>query len=322
MVVILNFGSQFSHLIARRLRDLGVKAEILRFGAAISEIKALKPDGIILSGSPSSVLANGPFPRKEIFELGIPALGICYGLQVMTHMLGGKIVKGKRKEYGRETLSLKRKSRLFSGLAKKQIVWFSHGDQALKIPKGFIAIASTDHCRNAAVSDEKRGLYGVQFHPEVVHTENGKKILSNFLFGICAAKKDWKIFQVKKELIKSLKSGLGSEHVLIGISGGVDSLVAATLLFQAIGNKLHAVFVDTGLLRKNEVEEVTKSLKKQGFKNLIVVDAQKIFLNKLKNVTDPEEKRKIIGHAFIDVFQNIIKQKLGQYSIKYFAQGT
>jgi len=321
-VLILNFGSQFAHLIARRVRDLGVKAEVLPFNASLSLIKSHKPRGIILSGGPASVTSGGPEPYKKIFEMGIPVLGICYGLQVMAKAFGGNVERWQRSEYGKEIIEIKKPSKLFAGLNKKQIVWFSHGDYVQNVPKGFVSLADTHNCKNAAIANEKKGLYGAQFHPEVAHTLGGKKILSNFLFDICGAEKNWKISRFKEELIGELRDEIGSAHVLIGISGGVDSLVAATLLYEAIGNRLHAVFVDTGLLRKNEVREVSKSLRTQGFRNLIVTDAKDIFLKKLTRVTDPEKKRKIIGHTFIDVFERVIKRKLKPYRIAYFAQGT
>ncbi len=322
MVVILNFGSQFAHLIARRVREFGVKAEILPFNASLAQINAFNPAGIILSGGPASVLEKGsPRPDKGVFDLGLPVLGICYGEQVMAHMLGGKVQKGTYREFGKEILTTS-KSLLFVGLKRKQIVWFSHGDQVTKLPPGFVAITSTRGCHYAGMVSPKKNLFAIQFHPEVTHTQHGKKILSNFLFEICRARKDWKLGKVLPELNASLRKTVGKEHVVVGISGGVDSLVAATLLYRAIGKQLHAAFVDTGLLRKNEVEAVSRSLRKQGFKNLHVVDARSIFLNRLKGKTDPEEKRKIIGHTFIEVFQRTIKKELKKYPIKFLAQGT
>jgi GMP synthase (glutamine-hydrolysing) len=322
MVIVLNFGSQFAHLIARRVRELGVKAEILPFNASLARINSLNPEGIILSGSPASVLGKGsPRPDGGVFDLGIPVLGICYGEQVMAQMLGGKVQKGSRREYGKEILETS-SNPLLSGLKKKEIVWFSHGDQVAKMPPGFVAIASTSGCRCAGMANVKRNLFAIQFHPEVTHTLHGERILSNFLFKICKAQKDWKIGKVLPELEASLRKIIGKEHVVIGISGGVDSLVAATLLYKAIGKQLHAVFVDTGLLRKNEVTAVSRSLRGQGFKNLHVINAQHIFLNRLKGKADPEEKRKIIGHTFIDIFQSTIAKELKKYPIKFLAQGT
>jgi len=305
MIVVLNFGSQFAHLIARRVRDLGVKAEIFPFD------------------TPASVdEKNAPHPDKNIFELGIPILGICYGLQLMGEMLEGAVERGEHREYGKETLRILKKDALLKGLGAKEIVWFSHGDQVTQLPKDFVKTASTHGCSHAAFADAKRKMYGIQFHPEVTHTVHGTKILSNFLFGICKAKKDWNISSVAKGIIEKMQETVGNEQVVIGISGGVDSLVAATLLYKAIGERLHAVFVDTGLLRKDEVEGVSKALRARGFKNLHVVDASADFLGKLKGVSDPEEKRKIIGHTFIEVFERALEKELAAHPVTFLAQGT
>src|SRR3989344_6392258 len=310
MIVVLNFGSQFAHLIARRVRDLGVKAEILPFDTSAEKIRALNPAGIILSGGPASVLESGsPRPDSGIFDLRIPILGICYGLQLMGPMLGGKTEPGAHREFGKETLLISKKDALFKGLSAKETVWFSHGDQVTKLPAGFVKTASTKACAYAAFADEKRKIYGIQFHPEVTHTKNGKKILSNFLT-LCKAKKDWNVKSVAEEIVTDLKEKIGNDHVVVGISGGVDSLVAATLLHKAIGERLHAVFIDTGLLRKGEVEEVSRALRARGFKNLHIIDARKDFLQKLAGVTDPEQKRKIIGHAFIESFEQALEKEL------------
>lgn len=323
MIVVLNFGGQFAHLIARRVRDLGVRAEILHGDASVLEIAALKPAGLILSGSPHSVLEKGPLPDKKIFKLGIPVLGICYGHQAMGHLLpGGKVKKGSVHEFGKEILSIKKRGGLFKGLKSKEVVWFSHGDQVSALPKGFTALASTKNCTYAAFAYEKNHFYGIQFHPEVTHTMSGKKILSNFVFGICKAKKDWNIKSISARIIADIKREVGKEHVVVGISGGVDSLVAATLLYKAIGNQLHAVFVDTGLLRKGEVESVSKSLRSRGFKNLHVIDSSRMFLERLEGVTEPEEKRRIIGHTFVEVFESALKYELQKYTVSYLAQGT
>lgn len=322
MIVVLNFGGQFAHLIARRVRDLGVRAEILHGDASAADVAALKPAGIILSGSPHSTIENGPLPDKKVFELGIPVLGICYGHQATALLLGGAVQKGMVREFGKETLSVKKTNKLFKGLSAKETVWFSHGDQVGKMPKGFTATASTKTCPFAAFADEKRGLYGIQFHPEVTHTVHGKKILSNFIFGICKARKDWDMKSVSSKIVAELKKEIGNDHVVVGISGGVDSLVAATLLYKAIGNRLHAVFVDHGLLRKGEVESVSKALRSRGFKNLHVIDASAMFLRRLAGVSDPEEKRKIIGHSFVEVFEKTLDEELKKYPIKYLAQGT
>ncbi|HRH24363.1 MAG TPA: glutamine-hydrolyzing GMP synthase, partial [Candidatus Paceibacterota bacterium] len=305
------------------VRDMGVRAEILPHDATAADIRAFNPSGIILSGGPSSVLEKGsPKPDKEVFTLGVPVLGICYGHQTMAHMLGGKVEKGKHREFGKETLSVSSKTGLFKGLSAKETVWFSHGDTATKLPKGFVVTASTSSCKYAAFADVKRNLYGIQFHPEVTHTKNGKTVLKNFVLDICAAKKDWNMKTVARDIIERVKEEVGPEEVVVGISGGVDSLVAATLIHRAIGNRLHAVFVDTGLLRKGEVEQVAGFLRKNGFKKLHVIDASKLFLTRLKGVSDPEQKRKIIGHSFIEVFEKAIKKELGGKKVAYLAQGT
>jgi len=324
MVIILNFGSQFAHLIARRVRDLGVKAEILPFDTPASEIEKYNPVAIILSGGPASVLERGsPRPDKNIFKLGVPLLGICYGHHLMAHMLGGKVVKGTYREFGKETLSIKdKKDILFRNLNPKEVVWFSHGDHVSILPKGFKATASTLGCTYAAFADSKRNLYGIQFHPEVTHTVHGEKLLKNFLFSICNAKKNWKINSITEDIVAEIKNEVKNKEVVVGISGGVDSLVAATLIHRAIGNNLHAVFFDTGLLRKGEVEQVASYLRKHGFKKLHVLDASSLFLKRLRGITDPEQKRKIIGHSFIEVFEKAIKNELKQHSISYLAQGT
>ena len=322
MIVVLNFGSQFAHLIARRVRDLGVRAEILPFDAPLETILALKPAGIILSGGPASVLEVGsPLPDVKVFEAGIPVLGICYGHQLMAQMLGGKVEKGVHHEFGKEALTVLKRTGIFAGLSSKQEVWFSHGDQAVTLPKGFVRTASTNSCKNAGFTDEKRRLFGIQFHPEVTHTKDGERIIKNFLT-ICKAKKDWKIGTIADEIIRSIKREVGAESVVVGISGGVDSLVAATLIHRAIGDRLHAVFVDNGLLRKGEVEQVSGYLKKHGFKKLHVIDAKRLFVGRLKGITDPEKKRKIIGHAFIEVFEGTLRKELKSERIAYLAQGT
>ncbi len=321
MIVVLNFGGQFAHLIARRVRELGVRAEIVHGDATVAEILALKPRALILSGSPYSVRAGGVLPAKKIFSLGLPILGICYGHQALAHLLGGAVSKGVHREYGKEVLSVVR-CPLFKGLSKKEMVWFSHGDSVTRAPKGFRTIASTKTCRYAGFADERRRLYSIQFHPEVSHTVHGTKVLSNFLFSIAKLKRTWRVADIARDIIAEIKQNVGNEHVLVGISGGVDSLVAATLLFKAIGNRLHTVFVDTGLLRKGEVEIVSKSLRARGFKNLHVVSAAEKFLSRLRGVTDPEEKRKIIGHTFIEVFEGALEKELKKHRISFLAQGT
>ncbi len=323
MIIILNFGSQFAHLLARRVRDLGVRAEILSFDASLEEIRKYNPSGIILSGGPASVLEkNSPRPNIEIFNLEIPILGVCYGHQVMAKILGGKVKHGSHREFGKEILSIKNNTGLFSSLSKKETVWFSHGDYVEILPKSFSKTASTMGCDISSFENKEKQFFGLQFHPEVTHTIHGEKILKNFVFKICKSKKDWNIQDVTKNIISDIKKKVGKDHVVVGISGGVDSLVAARLIHKAIGNKLHAVFVDNGLLRKGEVEQVSSYLRKNGFKKLHVIKADKLFINRLKDISDPETKRKIIGHAFIEIFENTIKTTLKKFPIKYLAQGT
>lgn len=323
MVIVLNFGSQFAHLIARRVRELGVRAEILPFDTPLADLQTLHPAGIILSGSPASALDKKSLrPDAGIFGLKVPILGICYGHQLIAQLEGGKVTHSSQKEFGKETLLIRRGSGLFANMQSREIVWFSHGDQVSRLPKGFRAVASTPHCRFAAFEHTARKIYGIQFHPEVTHTPHGMTLLRNFVFGICEAKKNWRAGSLVPSIVESIRKEVGERHVVIGISGGVDSLVAATLIHRAIGNRLHAVFVDTGLLREGEVKEVATQLRTQGFKGLRVVSAASLFLRRLRGVSDPEKKRKIIGHAFIEVFERIIRMQLKRYPIAFLAQGT
>lgn len=323
MIIILNFGGQYTHLIARRIRELGCYAEISPFDISLSEIIKLKPSGLILSGSPFSVYDNNaPFPESEIFSLNIPILGICYGQQVIAEMLGGDVQKGNLREFGRETLTVLDKKSLFKGLSKKEMVWFSHGDLVAKSPKGFKTIGKSRTSKIASFAGNDNKIFGIQFHPEVIHTNNGLKILENFVYGICKEKKSWRLSNIKNNLTAELKKTLKNEAVLIGVSGGVDSFVAATLLKAAIRDKLYCVFVDNGLMRKNEAAEIKNVFIKMKFKNFIVADAKEEFLNALGGVTDPEKKRKIIGHTFIRVFEKKAKDLERQAKFKFLAQGT
>jgi len=324
MILVLDFGSQYTHLIARKIRELGVRSEIMPFNSSIKKIQELNPSGLILSGGPKSVNeAKYLYCDKKIFSLGIPILGICYGHQLIAKEFKGKVRKGKTKEYGREIIELKG-GRIFKGLGRKQLVWLSHGDTVTKIPEGFSAIASTGNCPVSAMCNENKKIYGLQFHPEVHHTPNGKIILKNFVFGVCKAEKDWSVTGIAKNLIEKTKKELGNKKALIAVSGGVDSLVAATIAGKAIKDNLFCFFVDNGLLRKNEVEYV-KNLyeKKLKFKHFSVVDAEKEFLEALKGIEDPEEKRKIIGRKFIEVFERKaleLERKFGR--IDFLIQGT
>ncbi len=324
MIVILNFGSQFAHLIARRVREVGVRSEILPYNATIKQIKKLNPSGIILSGGPNSV--NDPHAHKankQIYNLGIPILGICYGQQLMVRQLGGAVKRAKAHEYGKESISISKKDTLFKKCKTRETVWFSHSDNVVKLPKGFRQLASTSNSRNAAIEHRQKHFYGVQFHPEVTHTVHGKQIISNFVLNICKAPKDWQISSLRDTIIKGLKEQIGKdEHVLIGLSGGVDSLVTATLLRKAVGDRAHAVLIDTGLLRKNEAQNVKIELQKIGIDWLNIHNSSAIFFKKLKNITNPEKKRKIIGHTFISEFEKHAKKRLSHYNIVYLAQGT
>ncbi|MDP3765132.1 MAG: glutamine-hydrolyzing GMP synthase, partial [Nanoarchaeota archaeon] len=313
-------------------------------------------DGIILSGGPASVYEhNVPTMDKKILDLGIPILGICYGLQLIGKFVGGEVLAGKLKEFGKKELHVKKHGKLLKGLSKKEQVWMSHGDLVTELPKDFDILASTDTCRIAAFENNNKRLYGVHFHPEVVHTLKGNQILKNFVFDICKAKKDWHIKNLAKKLIKEIKKEVGKNSVIMGVSGGVDSTVAATLLHKAIGNKLYCVFVDHGMIRKGEAEEVKNffetlenrrfsghrkssemrvssrtrsqlkgfSSEKLKFKHFYFVDASQAFLEKVRGITDPEEKRKIIGHTFIEVFENkVIELEKKHLAIKFLGQGT
>ncbi len=324
MILVLNFGSQYAHLIARRVRELNVHSDIQPHNISVNKIKIIKPAGIILSGGPSSVYeADAPLIDKQILELGIPVLGICYGLQLIAKLMGGN-VKAKKKEYGKRILSIKKKSILLKGLDKKEQVWMSHGDSVLGLPKDFEIIAETETCKIAAFENTIKKLYGVQFHPEVVHTTKGMQVLKNFVFDICKAKKDWVIGDIAKKLVNEIKEETKDNAVIMGTSGGVDSTVAAFLIHRAIGEKTHCVFVDHGLIRKNEANEIKNMFKKNlHFKNFHFVDASKIFLQRLEGVKDPEKKRKIIGHAFIEVFEKKAKELERKHpNIKYLGQGT
>ncbi len=298
---------------------------ILPYDASVKEIAKHEPKGIILSGGPSSVYAKkAPHPDKGVFTMGLPILGICYGVQLMAHFLGGKVEHSERREYGHGKLEVAQDCPLFGGLGATMDIWNSHGDKVTKLPKGFKAVAHTDNAPYAAIEDRKRRFYGLQFHPEVVHTPRGKELLQNFVHGICGAGADWTMGSFIDETCERIRKDVGSDHVMLGLSGGVDSSVAAALLHKAIGDQLTCVFVNNGLLRANEAEAVQK-LFGDNFKiKLKYVDASRRFLTKLKGVTDPEKKRKIIGNEFVYVFQDATKQLArGKTSkFKWLAQGT
>lgn len=321
MIAVLDFGGQYAHLITRRIRELGVKAEI--FEHDISAEKLGKVEGIILSGGPSSVYEkNAPLMDKKILESKIPILGICYGHQLLAYLLKGTVQPGKVKEYGEEIINVKTSDTLFKGLGKEEQVWFSHGDNVSKLPSGFIPLASTKTTKVAAFANFDKKIFGVQFHPEVAHTPKGMIILENFVNGICKAQKNWNIKNLKDNLIKNLKNEIGEARVMIGVSGGVDSTVAAALLNKAVGKNLYPVFIDTGLLRKDEPVEVKKIFKKLGFKNFIFVDASKEFLKTFAGISDPEEKRKTFAKVYFQVFIDAAKKLDKKYKISFLAQGT
>lgn len=319
-IAILDFGSQYTHLIARRVRECGVYSEILPYNTLARKLLEKKPRGIILSGGPASVMGRkSPICDKNIFELGLPVLGICYGAQLMGKALGGKVAKATKREYGMATLRVKSGKTLLSGLERAETVWMSHGDKVAKLPRGFSIIGSTDNSPVAAMEDKARKFYGVQFHPEVVHTPHGRKILRNFVINISGSSADWNMHSFVKNSIKDIRNRAAGEKVLLGLSGGVDSSVLAMLLHKAIGKNLVAMFIDNGLLRKNEVKLVEERFRKHYHINLKTVNAGGIFLQALKGVNEPEKKRKIIGRVFIEVFSKEAK-KLGK--IKFLAQGT
>ena len=319
-IAILDFGSQYTHLIARRVRENGVYSEIVPFNISARKLLSLRPCGIILSGGPSSVISRkSPVCDKNIFNLGLPVLGICYGAQLLAKLLGGKVSKAGKREYGKATLKIKSGKSLLGGLKQNQTVWMSHGDKVTKLPAGFSIAGSSANSLIAAMEDRKRKLFGVQFHPEVIHTPGGKKILKNFVINISGCKRGWNMRSFVKKAIKDLKNTVGSEKVLCGLSGGVDSCVLAMLLHKAIGKNLIAMFIDNGLLRKDEAGLVKKRFRRHYNINLKTIDARKVFLKGLKGVKDPEKKRKIIGKIFIDVFTKEAK-KFGK--IKFLAQGT
>ncbi|MEE9913907.1 MAG: glutamine-hydrolyzing GMP synthase [Deltaproteobacteria bacterium] len=320
MILIIDFGSQYNQLIARRVRENHVYCQIEPPAISMASIKALRPEGIILSGGPASIYSKGaPRVDRGIFNLGIPILGICYGLQYMVDSLGGKVIGSTKREYGFAELNVKKRKGLFAGVDQKTQCWMSHGDSIGALPEGFTITAATSNTPVAAAQDEKRSLYGLQFHPEVVHTQAGKKILANFLFNVCHCKKSWSMKSFVNHAIEEIKQQVGNEKVILGLSGGVDSSVAAVLLHKAIGRQLTCVFVDNGVLRAGEAERVIEMFKKNLQINLHFARSGKLFLNKLKGVTDPERKRKIIGRTFIEVFDAEARKIK---NVKFLAQGT
>ena len=318
-VVVLDFGGQYNQLIARRVRECNVYCEVLPYTAEIEKIKALQPKGIIFTGGPNSVYEeNAPMYSKEIFELGVPVLGICYGNQLMAHVLGGKVSGAEKREYGKTEITLG-DSLLFDGIEKENICWMSHTDFVAALPEGFCGTAKTAATPYAAYENREKKLYSVQFHPEVNHTPFGKQMLRNFLYKVCGCNGDWKMADYAKTTIAALKEKIGDKKVLCALSGGVDSSVAAVLIHKAVGKQLTCIFVDNGLLRKNEGDEVEAVFREKFDINMVRANAQGRFLGKLAGVTAPEKKRKIIGEEFIRVFEAEAK-KIG--TVDFLVQGT
>lgn len=319
-ILVVDFGAQYARLIARRVRELKVYSEIVPHTVSAEEIKKRNPKGIILSGGPASVYAeNAPSTSPEIYKLGIPVLGICYGMQLMARDLGGKVEKTGRSEYGPTKITVtSRESLLFKDLPEVQTVWMSHRDSVVEVRPGFEVTSTSESSIISSFENRSENFYGVQFHPEVVHTEFGKEILKNFVFEICGCHPEWTRFSIIEEAIKSVRETVGDEKVICALSGGVDSSVAAVLVHKAIGDNLTCVFVDHGLLRKNEAEQVIKTFRDHFHINLVHLDASERFLEKLKGVTDPERKRKIIGEEFIRVFEDVARE----INATYLVQGT
>lgn len=320
LILILDFGGQYNQLIARRVRECNVYSEVVPFNISLEKIKEKNPKGIIFTGGPASVYGeDSPKCAEGIFELGIPVLGICYGMQLMTHTLGGKVARADKREYGTIEVKINNESKLFKGFKNTNNFLMSHTDFVEKVPEGFSNIGYTESCPNAAMENEEKKLYGIQFHPEVNSSVNGIQVIHNFVYDICGCTGDWIISSFVEESIAKLKEKIGDKKALCALSGGVDSSVAAVLLSKAIGKNLTCIFVDHGLLRKNEGDEVEEIFRNKFDINLIRVNAKEQFLAKLAGVTDPEKKRKIIGEEFIRVFEKEAK-KIGQ--VDYLVQGT
>lgn len=320
MVIVLDFGSQYTQLIARRVRENGVYCEILPFDTPEADIRKRKPEALILSGSPAGVGRPGfPACRREILETGVPVLGICYGMQLMAHLFGGSVKAAEKREYGRAFFLARRRAGLFAGFPGRFLVWMSHGDMVDRVPEGFSVTGRTASCPVAAFENREKKLYGVQFHPEVSHTPRGSKVLANFLFSVARCKPSWNMASFIRQATGEIRAQVGDGHVVCAVSGGVDSSVLAVLLHRAIGSRLHCIFVDHGLLRAGEKEKVMSTLGERFRVNLAAVDARERFLSRLRGVTDPEEKRKVIGAEFIGVFEEEAR-RLGK--VRFLAQGT
>lgn len=319
-ILVLDFGSQYTQLIARRVRESKVYSEIYPYNAPIQKIERFNPKGIILSGGPSSVYdSRAPIPDFKIFELGIPVLGICYGMQLMAHFLGGRVARAKHREYGMAEITIDDKRDIFKGIPGKTVVWMSHGDRIERCPSHFEPIAHTANSPIAALADKERNYYALQFHPEVVHTPKGSEILKNFLFPICKCKPIWTMKSFIKTASQEIKEKVGNKKVVCGISGGVDSTVTAVLVHKSIGDLLTCIFVDNGVLRTGEAKKVEATLKRHFHMRIKCIDASKRFMTKFKGVVNPERKRKIIGNEFIKVFEEEASKIKG---VEFLAQGT
>jgi GMP synthase (glutamine-hydrolysing) len=319
-VLILDFGSQYTQLIARKVRELGVYSEILPFSAPLAQVRAAAPDAVILSGGPQSVYEkNAPRPDKGVFALGVPMLGICYGLQLMAHHLGGKVTPAEKREYGLAVLRARDRSCLLRGLQERTQVWMSHGDRVSELPAGFVVTGSTSNTRAAVFENRGAGLYGVQFHPEVIHTKEGLKVLRNFLFRIAGLKPDWDMPSFVERKVREIRATVGQGRVICGLSGGVDSLVASLIIHKAVGRRLTCVFIDNGLLRKGQYEALMEAFRRRFSLKVVGVDAADLFLEKLRGVVSPERKRKIIGRLFIHLFE---REAMRLGGADFLAQGT
>lgn len=320
IVVVLDFGGQYNQLIARRIRDLGVYSELLPYNVSLDRLKALAPKGIVFSGGPSSVYAEGaPHVDPAIYDLGIPVLGICYGMQLMAFQLNGKVERAAKREYGKADVEFAAGNRLAAGLEQKQTVWMSHGDMVSQVPEGFVIDAFTAHAPVAGMSHAARNMYAVQFHPEVVHSVYGNELIHNFLYNICGCHGNWSMETFIEDTVRSIREQVGNEKVLCALSGGVDSSVVAMLIHKAIGDQLTCMFIDHGLLRKGEAESVMETFVGKFDMKVVKIDARDRFLGNLAGVDDPEKKRKIIGNEFIRVFE----EESTQFDdFAYLAQGT
>jgi GMP synthase (glutamine-hydrolysing) len=320
MIVIIDFGSQFNQLIARRVRECRVYCQIEPPTVTAEQIRRLKPEGIILSGGPSSIYqANSPRVDDRIFSLGVPVLGICYGMHFMVDALGGRVKQADKREYGFTSLTAKRQTGLFSGVGKESVTWMSHGDSIEAVPEGFVITAHTANTKVAAMANSRKKFFGVQFHPEVEHTAKGRIMIRNFLFDVCGCKPSWTMKSFARDTIDQIREAVGDKKVILGLSGGVDSSVTALLIHRAIGKNLTCIFVDNGLLRKDEAEQLKQKLKSRLNINIRFVKAASRFVKALSKVSDPERKRKIIGKVFMEVFEAEAKKIKGA---DFLAQGT